>query len=384
LQQSQHQPVIRHALVALSSLYRDYLQVGPSELKISPQHIQLIARSHKQLSTYLVFNEASPETALTCSIIFYVFECLVGDAQQAMWHLNQGLRLLQRLWNSIPRVETGFDGINRQLRTTFSRLDIHASIFYMERAPVLDLVSPEQKLGQAHIVPVNFDSLSDAEDALLALQNWTLHHLILYIEFKGMPQHQIPPRALSERLQLKNQLERLEEAITKLATRLDAHSFTPSQRQQLTLLEAQARMFHGLVLQNLSSNSDVTSRFDLVIDQMSGILSQFVKEDSGLHRDFTLSSNIVAVLYFICMKTQNRRVLQRSLSLMQSHLGSARDGLWDSRRAVTIVKALQKEILQGGQPETITKLEDIGGGIVDAVGGLDGTFKMLQITEKEC
>jgi hypothetical protein len=304
-----------------------------------------------------------------------------------MWHLNQGLRLLKRLWNSIPRVETGLDGINQQLRTTFSRLDIHASIFFMQRIPVLDLVSPEQISGQEHVVPDSFASLSDAEDALLVLQNWTLQHLLVYFEFKCMPQDRIPPQALRERLQLKNELERLEEAIVKLATRGDRHPFPPLQRQQLTLLEAQARMFHAVVLGNLipSTDSEITSRFDLAIDQISEILSQSIKEnDSGLHRDFTLSSNIIAMLYFICMRTHDRRIIQRSLSLMQSQLGSARDGLWDSRMAVTVVKAMQKKISQSDEFETTIKLDAIAGGVVDAVGGLEEAFESLQITEKEC
>lgn len=353
---------------------------------MSPQHIQLITRSHKKLSTHLVFEEASSETALICSVIFYIFECLVGDTQQAMWHLNQGLRLLSRLWSSIPPVETGLDGINRQLRTTFSRLDIHASIFFMERTPILYLVSPEQILGQKPVVPDYFASISDAEDALLILQNWTLRHLLCYIEFKEMPRHRIPPRALRERLQLNNELEKLEKAIAKLASGVDGHSSTPSKHQQLTLLEAQTHMFHAVVLGNLipSADSDTTSLFGLAIDQITEILSQSGQEnDSGLHRDFTLSSNIIAMLYFICMRTHDRRILQRSLSLMQGHLGSARDGLWDSRMAVTVVKAMQKKISESDELETTMELDQVGGGVVDTVGGLDRAFKNLQITEKE-
>lgn len=257
----------------------------------------------------------------------------------------------------------------------------------MQRNPILDLVSPEQVLGQVQVVPDSLASLSEAEDALLALQNWTLRHLLVYIEFKGMPQIRIPPRALRERLQLKNELERLEEAIAKLATRAERHLFSPSQRQQLTLLEAQTHMFHAVLLGNLipSSISDITSRFGLAMDQISGILSQSVKEnDSGLHRDFTLSSNIIAMLYFICMRTHDRRILQRSLSLMQGYLGSARDGLWDSRMAVVVITAMQKKISEDDESETTTKLDDVGGGVVDNVGGLDRAFKNLQLTEREC
>lgn len=329
----------------------------------------------------------SSETALICSIIFYVFECLVSNTQQAIWHLNQGLNLSKRLWSNTPGVENGFDGTKHQLRSVFSRLDIHASIFTLERAPVLDLVSPEQISGQAHVVSEHFANLSEAEEALLALQSWTSRHLLFYLDFKGLPQDQIPPRVLSKRLQLKYEFQRLEEAVAKLATGIHVRSFTPAQQQQLRLIEIQARIFYGVVLENLipCTDSEASSRFDLAIDQIAKMLGQGGKDwDSGFNRDFTLSSNIIAMLYFICMKTQDRRVLERSLSLMQGHLALARDGLWDSRTAVAIVKAMQEETLQCDEPAMAVKLEDVGHGIVDAKGGLDGAFKMLQITANGC
>ncbi|OOQ82104.1 hypothetical protein PEBR_41599 [Penicillium brasilianum] len=387
LQQSQHQPVIRHALVALSSLYRDYLQVGSQQLKMSPQHIQLIVRSHKQLSTHLVFQDASPETALICSIIFYVFECLVGNSQQAIWHLDQGLALLQSLWNSKASLDVGFDGMHRQLRMIFTRLDIHTSLFIMGRAPVLDLVSPQQLSGQAHVVPELFTCLAHAEEALLALQSWTLRHLHFYVAFKGVPQDRLPPQALSERLQIKDELRRLEIAIADLATGVNAHSFTPAQHQQLTLIDIQARVFYAVVLEYIiqHTNSEVASRLNFAMDQITHILSTGGrKDDSGLYRDFTLSSNIIALLYFICMKTHDRRVLDRALSLMQNHLASARDGLWDSSMAVTIVKAVQEKSGQDDGPKMALSLEYVDDRVVDADGGLDGAFRTLQITEQSC
>jgi hypothetical protein len=354
---------------------------------MSPQHIQLIARSHRQLSTHLAFQDASPETALICSIIFYVFECLVGNSQQAIWHLDQGLALLQSLWNGIPSVELGSDEIRRQLRMIFTRLDIHASLFIMGRAPVLDLVSPEQLSGQAHVVPKHFTCLTHAEEALLALQSWTLRHLHFYIDFKGVPQDRLPPRALSERLQIKDELRRLEIAIADLATGVNAHSFTPTQHQQLALIEIQARVFYGVVLESLIqyTNSEVASRLNFAMDQITHILStDRRKDDSGLYRDFTLSSNIIALLYFICMKTHDRRVLDRALSLMQSHLASARDGLWDSSMAVTIVKAVQEKSGQNDGPKMAISLEYVDDRVVNTDRGLDGAFKMLQITKQGC
>lgn len=119
LQRCQNQPVIRNSLVALSSLYREYLKVGSAELGHSPQSLSLMAKSHKQLSTYLRTSTASPETALICSLIFYVFECLIGDTKQAIWHLDRGLELLKSFWTEDPELIAKMDPIYPQLKIVF-------------------------------------------------------------------------------------------------------------------------------------------------------------------------------------------------------------------------------------------------------------------------
>lgn len=390
LQRSQDQPVIRNSLVALSYLYRDYSLVESPRLEVSVKHIQLITRSHSQLRAHLA-RDASVEVALICSLIFYTFECLIGNVQQALWHLDQGLVMLRRFQTDCPCLANGQESYG-QLVAIFSQLDIHASIFSLERTPILRLASLEQVSGMMPMVPEEVSGLLELEKSLVVLQNWTLWHLMEFVAYKNLPLAQVPSIVIQERLNLESQLQNLEEKMEKMMTTAHSQSFSSSRRQRLILLRSQALIFHAVLLENIACTLDgadtplnVSYRFDLALTQISTLLSSEECDfDSGRttpsKRGFTLSTNIIAMLYFICLKTNDRRILRRALCLMQGFLFTFRDGLWDARTAVTIVKAmLSEEDIQSEKPEMEFKLEYVGSGIVDTSGGLEEAFKMLQL-----
>lgn len=394
LQRCEDQSVIRNSIVALTSLYRDYMLVRSPRFEISVKHIQRITRSHSQLRAHLT-RDPSAEVALICSLIFYTFECLIGNVQQALWHLDQGLILLRRLQTDYPYLVDGQETY-AQLVAIFSQLDIHASIFLLERTPILRLASPEQVM---HTVPERISGLSDLETSLAVLQNWTLWHLMEFVEYKNLPQSHVPSIVIRQRLQLEAQLQELEELSEKMATSEDFQSFTSAQRQRLILLRSQALIFHAVLLENIICTFDgakipleATCRFDIALTQISTLLSLSSESESESsfekktpsNRAFTLSTNIIAMLYFICLKTSDRRILRTALSLMQGSLFTSRDGLWDARTAVTIVKAIVSEDdLQSEEPEMDLKLEDVGSGIVDTDGGLEEAFKLLKLEQSQ-
>lgn len=147
LQRSQHQPVVRHALAAVGFLYRDYIRQGSTPLGENSTHLQVIAKSHRQLRAYLLSSRnVSPEPALICSLIFHILECLVGNAQQDIWHLEQGLTLLERYRTEYPDIVARSDSIYTHLAAVYARLDIHATGFDSKRIPILNLASRRRLL----------------------------------------------------------------------------------------------------------------------------------------------------------------------------------------------------------------------------------------------
>ncbi|KAJ5286770.1 hypothetical protein N7478_002456 [Penicillium angulare] len=392
LQRIQNQPVIRNAVVALSCLHRDYMILGSSKLQVSAKHINIIAKSHSQLRTYLI-REASTEVALICSLIFYTFECLVGNIEQALWHLDQGLTLFQRCYSDDTNFSDDTESTYGQLKATFPRLDIHASVFSPGRLPILILALPGQISGSVPVIPTQTAELSELEYALVVLQNWTLWHLATFLEYKELPADEIPSDVLIERLHLESQFQELEDVLQQLSTSPPGVVlYTTIQHQRLTLLQCETLIFHAVLLENTFKSPDdpdislqCASKFDHSLAHISTLLSSSSNEHKKApsNWEFTLSTNLVAMLYFICLKTTSRRILRTALSLMEGSLLESRDGLWNGSMAVGVIRRMMPESYMNDESQDkLVRLEDLGDGIVDASGGLDEAFQMLQIDQK--
>ncbi|KAJ5988161.1 hypothetical protein N7481_003371 [Penicillium waksmanii] len=392
LQRSQHQPVIRNSLVALSSLYREYLKVGSNQLGNSPKTIQLMAKSHKQLSTYLLTPGASPEAALVCSLIFYVFECLVGNTKQAIWHLDRGLELLKNYWVDDPYLLAKMDPIYPQLKIIFCHLDVHASIFLWERLPVLKLASQDHISGLSDVVPEGFSGIFDIEQALVILQNWKTNHLMSTVAHKGVNLQELPIEIAQERLQLERQLQLFEVAIERFRLQNNGQTMNSQDRERIMLLHCQALIFHGVLLENIILTEEDTKtpmeaycKFEFALEQISFLFSDFESSNGSKseHRAFTVSTNVVAMLYFVCFKTTDRNLLEKALFMMNSSLYSARDGLWDSRKAFLVVQSVlsEKNSLHS-EEEADMRLEDVGSDVIDTNCGLDEVFCALSIEDE--
>ncbi|KAJ5589938.1 hypothetical protein N7450_003910 [Penicillium hetheringtonii] len=394
LQRCQHQPVVRNSLVALSSLYREYLKVGSARLGSSPKSIQLMVKSHKQLSTYLLMPDATPDAALICSLIFYVFECLVGNARQAIWHLDQGLKLLKNYWVDDPALIAKMDPIYPQIKMIFCHLDVHATIFTLDRVPILQLASPENISGLSNVVPEKFSNVFEIEQALVILQNWKTNHLMVTVELKGVYLSQLPIEIAQERLRIAYQCRLYEKAIEAFRLEKFDQILEKHERQRVMLLHCQGLIFHGVLLENiiLTENDkktpmDAYCKFDYALDQLTMLVSdpEWSKKYGGQGRDFTVSTNMIALLYFVCLKTRDRALLERCLSLMQTSLPAARDGLWDSRKAYLVIQSIlaEKDSVETVQ-EMDTRLEDVGADIIDYHNGLDEIFSALRIEDSLC
>ncbi|KAJ5101778.1 hypothetical protein NUU61_004000 [Penicillium alfredii] len=387
LQRCHHQPVIRSALVSLSSLYQGHLRASATDQQVSPRSIEAISKCHRQLQRYLNTPQASPEVALICCLIFYVFECLIGDTTQATWHLNQGLALLQRARRDYPALVATPDGIIGHLTAAFSRLDVQASTFDSARVPVLRLVSPIEPVSLISVIPDMLMSTTHAEESLTILQNWTMHHIIAYVEYKETAWSELLPDVQVERMNLHTQFHKFDDAIEKLAKHIEMfndpqHSST--QRQHCLLLQIHGLMFHSVLLEHAPELADVgmESRIDRALSCTLAFVSVARTTPSSPIRVFTLSTQLIAILYYICMKTQNRQTLQTALSLLQDPSLPTVDGLWNSKTATSIIHdVLPEQGVYGEESIMETKLEDIGSGIVDA-GGLDEASRILQMMRK--
>lgn len=278
----------------------------------------MIARCHRQLRNYLSRNDASPQVALICSLIFYTFESLLGDSQKAIWHLDRGLVLLKQCHLDRDGQD---DPLVVHLTTLLHNLDIQASAFDDRRVPILNLVSDNESKGVVDLVPDLFSDISHAEKTLTKLQNWTLHHLITQEGcHKGRTIDDRPVDVLRERLVLATQFDRFAIALNTLmaAEEVETTEENEAQRrlrkQRLLLCRIHFHSFQYLLGDYLSShdvsrpnpsppesNADGQKALKTTLSSIMTILSLSqpcsVTSPSQSRRTYTLSTNLIAALY---------------------------------------------------------------------------------------
>lgn len=415
LQRAAHEPVIRNALIALSSLHKDYLcgeLVGTNYETLAPyahlppvtnlKTMGMISRCHRQLRHYLSRPDASPDVALVCSVIFYTFESLMGESHRAVWHLDQGLILLRKC-----QMDKSFcpdDPLIATLTTLLHHLDLQASCFDDRRPPIFNLVTDTEALGRVDVVPDSFLDIIHMEAVLTKLRNWTLHHLVNYVHFRGAPIEQLPSQFFFERLLLAAQYRKFESVLDRfvsyeglisntsahirqedqrhqrtqriLCLRINLHTFSYLIKEDLTFPELDAyhtaRKFFDMLPgynrgrfadEPIDADRDLKSALnavDALVAQLTMDANFTSPQDSdgvNLSRSYTLATNLISGLYFLSLKTTNKQVLEKAISLF-SHpqLYYARDGLWDSRTAAFVVENLVK-IRQSGN---VTQGRDAG------------------------
>jgi hypothetical protein len=408
LQRASYQPVVRNALVALSSLHKDFLcgelfEADPasrgsalcSPAMANVKTMSMVGRCHRQLKNYLSRPEASPDVALVCSVIFYTFESLLGESQRAIWHLDQGLILLRKCL--ADKSFDPHDPLIPRLSTLLHHLDIQASCFDDRRRPILELATDFETRGFIDVVPDSLFDLLHAEAVLDKLHNWILHHLGDTITYRGLLLQDLPPGVLAERLLLAVQLWRYEGALDKFATgeslrtklsaatqratdrhqriprllvlRITLHAFGYLIKESIALLSTDPRdatdelysLFpvhdHDHLAQVAASIENFEADLEASVAAIEALLDYYEpnceagwldKPSAGSARTYTLSTQLIATLYFVSLKTTSKILVNKAIGLF-SHprLQHTRDGLWDAQTASVLVENLVKVRRQG-------------------------------------
>ena len=216
-----------------------------------------------------------------------------------------------------------------------------------------------------------------------------MHNLISFAHHKEKPEVEIPLGIIEEAYSLEQKLQQLEIDLGEFPLQTVHKSKRCQRQQRKALVQIEASVFHAVLLEALNTSLGVANisteadrRFDLALSQIRSLVSTDTElERNGHARQFTLSTNLIAVLYYICMKASNRDILESALSILLTHFSFTRDGLWDTGMAAGVIKSLLlKPEYREVQSQEI-KLEDVGSGIVDTSGGLEEAFRQLKLVE---
>lgn len=400
LQRCHDQSIIRNAVVTLSSLYLDHVRGGYyyADIGWSPpaKSLEQITKCHRQLMTHLGSPDASLETALICSLFFHTFETLLGNQQQSLFHLDQGLLLLKRYQaDKKYQLTPASEELCTHLTAQFSRLDVRASRRNPTRVPLLNLVSPPEISGTISVVPDVFFSPTHAEAVLTKIENWMAHQTVAHkVYIPGS--ESAPVQVIYEKEVLVGELKKYCANIDKLVNYCRLQD--PSWTSHALLLQTSSRIYYTSLVHNTPSSDFLSPCPDMeefekslkeTVSDMDRLLSSFKEPNQFADsRYFTLSSDLITILTYVIIKTTNCETLEKSLSLFKHDRLPSREGLADSRAMGFVFRKLHSQLLKehiraDDDRYFDTNLEHLGANIVNRPGSFYSMFNDMQNEEAE-
>ncbi|KAL1851667.1 hypothetical protein Daus18300_012476 [Diaporthe australafricana] len=353
-------PAVRHAATALGVAHRAFLSESfdlsaPGE----KQRLEILAVQQYNRAIQQLLPHASSggpmnvRIIITCSLLFYCLENIRGCSAESLQHLRAGSQLVLSL---PPRslTETGQSGTNiddsiRELSNLFARLGVEASL-YEEDEVVPDLRSymdPISNIPEDPFLP--FPDFTVARNSLadinIDLGTYCNKSFVLARNRRrdlsaGSSPHSMSPddrldlstAVLSDIMSLGPTYELQHQHIVSRfrcwrrrfdRTVAEAEKRGPSkrERQEIMMLELRRRVWET-GLDEVPAGDP--KQADSVLDQAELVVRSF----SSKHPMFTLESNVMPSVSFICFYSSEERHRRRALDILRS--ARMREGVWDS------------------------------------------------------
>ncbi|EGY22537.1 C6 zinc finger domain-containing protein [Verticillium dahliae VdLs.17] len=363
---SQNETIVRQSLIALSALHLDLSGSGCSSRSGSgsgpgPGHpvgdatLRQYGKALRSLQTRIARSSGdgtcagrfeTAKTALICCVLFYCFESALGDVPAALNHLDNGLRLMNKVLAF--RDDEDDDEEMRSIRDTLGRLDMQATFFDDARAPALALVSRRERerglsvgfglgSGSGGAGPAtSFASLADAQKQLIRMSNWLLRFLQENTAYQGQPASCIPASVLAEKHRLTREFDLWQQRHGIFTASLAPPPPPPTEPGAADRRSAD-RAAEGLV----QLCQDVL--------RLDGSGDAAATAGPALMKPWTLSSEtgVVVPLFLLAMKCADEGVTARAVELLAA--SKRREGLYDAGAVASLVGQLKGAMSQRRQ-----------------------------------
>jgi hypothetical protein len=335
LQFSEASPAVLHAVVALSALY-EHLDGSPKSL-LTPD--KLVLQHYNRSIKYLRQAPSSHpvEFALTCCIIFIVFESARGDYKMALFHLQNGLKIIKDWRTKEVKSFEGHqtrEGISEILR----RLDMQATTFLNSRQPYLTATVDVETLDNSSGPSVSFSSLRSAQSCLDEIEIRLFYILTTKSSALHLPWTRFNNHATSKQVLLQGIKVRFTQWKKAFGdfSEYEANNMNARDLKLLQLLELHYQTT-SLML-DLKVDISSVSSFDAQCAKINALSKSLIQASSKTKLKFSVNTGIIAPLYFAATTTSCACIRQQSLDLLRSI--SWKEGLWDSKTVLQIAEHL--------------------------------------------
>ncbi|KAH8891327.1 hypothetical protein GQ53DRAFT_153580 [Thozetella sp. PMI_491] len=402
LQECHSEAAVRHAVVALGALYKT-LEKSTESPPGSPnedhdpmdspmRHWEMAVKQYSQaINTLMDVNTADTKShrmRLMASILLACFDSFIGDHKQAIFQIQNGLRLLEQLRAErrrafLPRPE---EPVEEELIQMFTRLAIQAKsydmAFHFPRPWVITLTTTEpsdpSSPSSEGASPVSLqtqdplpEQFTTAKEARLAWDS-LVERIFRFTETmfnyaQDGPTGVLPASLRQYGLRFKNEIEAWSDAFDHILASRNLPGVTSQEKTAIAALKMGQIMSQVLFLMTFSDSEAVfdnfTPQFKAIIDLALEVVGdeerraaakrcpdpQFCEHRYGhapdifggheyaahhIKASFSADLGIVPPLYVVATKCRNPVIRRQAIQLLRS--SSRREGMWDSELAARI------------------------------------------------
>jgi Fungal Zn(2)-Cys(6) binuclear cluster domain len=343
LQLSQSEPAIRHAVAALSAVYKEIEMANSSSPtgSIPPCHLALqeSAAAMRCLSAQLEAEYPSNLIPLVACLLFTCLEFMRGSVDVAMVHMRSGFRILNasRSLHSAANSQYIRDRnpenmvIENHIAPVFSRLNVLCILFGHVLAPV-------QSIMRNNHHP--FSTIAEARLRLFEVMDPSLR--FIRIASSRVHEDRLTLDGYAEKAKLEYELQQWRSYLEDLVSRL-IRSNQPVNHDAVNLL----RIHHRVVSIWLSVCASVeecdvdahTHDFEEIVELGKKLTARLNEQDENLQPErFSFDMQIIPPLYYTAIKCRNSLIRRQAVDILRR--ATRREGLWNAHIATKVAEKI--------------------------------------------
>ena len=336
LQLGQNEPAIKHAMMAVSSMYERFeFNAGQDPLlPVEEDRFALTSYNNaiKSLSERLSNDAQSVHIPLVACVLFICLEFLRRDIDAAMTHMHSGFAILRARSTRLSRNRTPSTsderGVEETMLAIFARLRILSGLF---GRPVPPMRVYEGPIEEVYSSPLNISNFSEARSTLIARMAPCLIFVRTCsdVRYNSLLQSGFSVKQAS-----------LDVILTEWKSSFEAWFSKRDSNSKEDLLAANLLRLHygtskiwlAICLRpNETAFDEYTDQFKELIELASSLANapQAIPEEPDSHFSFEMGT--IPSLYFIAVKCRHPALRRRAIGLLLAT--PRREGLWDAYRA---------------------------------------------------
>ena len=350
LRVSHFEPAVRHAVIALGSLHETLNKHGqefgirPRSISGREQSLQQYDKSVTALRARMGSEDESSilEVALICCVLFNSFETLHGNHDQALIHLQNGLKMLQeeKAKRAQTTVPPGPSSVQYELSQVISRLNVQARALLDPELPAFHNLT---ETVYSRTVPETFTDLNQARDFLYAMYNDGFSFYQSMVEQMGSLAS-TPASKGSEPLSLLTEFGRLNSYLIQWISAFDmfiersTSTMTSRELRGATLLRIHYLcgfiVVHKSIQPQQCAFDTYNSQFEQIVSLSTALADSTEGPDSASPTPaFSVDFGLIAPLYYTAISCRDPHIRRRAVSVLSS---PRHEGAWSAVDAARV------------------------------------------------